>query len=305
MKGRVFYYTPYVDGKLKWIRLADNYPEAISAWAKYEGAVTVGTTVGHAIDRVLIEVVPTKAQATQREYVRYASALRKVFADCALRDVRGTHVAQYLDMNRAKIQANREIALLSLVYRSAIKWGWCDTNPCIGIDRNPENRRTRYIEDHELETLREHASDQMRAMIDLVYLTGMRKGDMLKLRLADLQEDGIFVEQSKTGKRQIFEWTEALREVVDRARGLRRRIGSLYLFAGSKGQAYTSSGFDSMWQRMKRKTGLDDLHFHDLRAKTGSDSESDAEAAKLLGHADPRMTRKTYRRRGEKVRPLR
>lgn len=304
-KGNVFYYTPYVLGKLKWIRLADNYPEAISAWAKHEGTATTGTTVGHALDRVLIEVIPKKAPATQREYIRYAAAIRPIFADCALCDVRPTHVAQYLDMSSAKIQANREIALLSLVYRSAIKWGWCDTNPCIGVERNAENRRTRYIEDHELETLRAHASDQMRAMIDLVYLTGMRKGDMLKLRLSDLREDGIFVEQGKTGKRQIFEWTDTLREVVDRARGLRRRVGSLYLFAGMNGQAYTSSGFDSIWQRMKRKTGLEDLHFHDLRAKTGSDSDSDAAAAKLLGHADPRTTRNTYRRRGEKVRPLR
>lgn len=304
-KGNVFYYTPYVLGKLKWIRLADNYPEAISAWAKHEGTATTGTTVGHALDRVLIEVIPTKAPATQREYVRYAAALRPIFADTALCDVRPTHIAQYLDMSSAKIQANREMALLSTVFRFAMRWGWCDSNPCIGVRRNKEVPRDRYIEDYELAVLRGLASDSMRAMIDLVYLTGMRKSDMLKLRLSDLREDGIHVEQGKTGKRQIFEWTDALREIVDRARGLRRRVGSLYLFAGRNGQPYTTSGFDSIWQRIRNKSGLENLTFHDVRGKTGSDSDSDAAAAKLLGHADPRTTRKTYRRRGEKVRPLR
>ena len=273
-KGRVFYYTPYALGKLKWIRLADNYPEAIALWAKYDGAHTMGSTVGHALDRVLVEIVPTKAPATQREYVRYAAALRPIFAECALCDVRPTHVAQYLDMRDTKIQANREIALLSLVYRSAIRWGWCDTNPCIGVARNTEKERTRYIEDHELETLKTLASDQMRAMIDLAYLTGMRKADLLKLRLTDLRDDGIHVEQGKTGRRQIFEWTADLRDTVESARGLRRRVGTLYLFAGRNGQPYSPSGFDSIWQRMKKKSGIADLHFHDIRAKNASDSGS-------------------------------
>lgn len=303
-KGHVFYYTPFVHGKLKWIRLSDNYAQAIAAWAKHEGSTNIGTTVGHALDRVLIEFVPTKAPPTQREYIRYASALRPIFADTALCDVRPTHIAQYLDMSRAKVQANREIALLSIVYKYAIRWGWCDRNPCIGVSRNKEHHRKRYIEDDELEILRGLANDQMRAMIDLVYLTGMRKGDMLRLRLSDLQPDGIHIEQGKTGKRQIFVWTQSLQQVVDRARGLRRRVGTLYLFASRSGQPYTSSGFDSIWQRMKKKSGLIDLHFHDLRAKTGSDSGSTAEAAELLGHADPRTTQR-YRRKGVNVRPLR
>jgi hypothetical protein len=44
---------------------------------------------------------------------------------------------------------------------------------------------------------------------------------------------------------------------------------------------------------------------HDIRAKTGSDSESDIGAAKRLGHADVAVTRKHYRCKGEKVKPLR
>lgn len=36
--------------------------------------------------------------------------------------------------------------------------------------------------------------------------------------------------------------------------------------------------------------------FHDLRAKSASDSESDQAAADRLGHGDAKLTRNTYRR---------
>ena len=44
---------------------------------------------------------------------------------------------------------------------------------------------------------------------------------------------------------------------------------------------------------------------HDLRAKCASDAESLERARELLAHADPATTRRIYRRRPERVRPLR
>jgi integrase len=52
-------------------------------------------------------------------------------------------------------------------------------------------------------------------------MTGLRRNDILKLRLSDLREDGIHVQPSKTqhssGRRLIIEWDEfgELRAVVD------------------------------------------------------------------------------------------
>ncbi|MDH3671768.1 MAG: hypothetical protein OES46_11465 [Gammaproteobacteria bacterium] len=65
----------------------------------------------------------------------------------------------------------------------------------------------------------------MRCIIDVAYLTGLRKKDILKIRLSDITSEGLYVEHSKTGKRVVFELTAALADVITRARGLRRRVG--------------------------------------------------------------------------------
>ena len=100
-RGRVYYYTPYVDGRLRWIRLSDSYPTAMAMWAEFEGGMVSSSTVGHALDRYLVQVLPQKAAATQREYRRYSGRLRLVFGDTPLDRVRPTHSAQYLDQHRA------------------------------------------------------------------------------------------------------------------------------------------------------------------------------------------------------------
>jgi integrase len=301
LKHGAYYHVATLQRRQVWSFLSRQLTEALSLWAKREGHDKSGDTVGQAIDRFSVVKLPTLSEATQHDYLRYAARIRRVFGDSRLSDIQTKHIARYLDERTAKIEANREIAFLSSVYSRAIRWGWCAANPCRGVPRNDEHRRRRYLEDAEVETLRAQASDQMRAVIDLALLTGMRKKDLLKLRLSDLREEGIFVEQSKTGKRQLFTWTDALREVVDRAKALRRRVGTLYLFATREGQPYTGTGFDSIWRRVVTKSELKDVRFHDLRAKAGSDAPH---ATELLGHDDPRTTNR-YKRAPVRVKPLR
>ena len=91
---------------------------------------------------------------------------------------------------------------------------------------------------------------------------------------------------------------------------------SPWLFHTGKGHGYyntakcDASGFKSIWQRSMRKalneTGLKQRFTeHDLRAKVGSDADSDVEAQKLLAHTDVATTSKHYRRRGSVVSPAR
>jgi integrase len=65
-----------------------------------------------------------------------------------------------------------------------------------------------------------------------------------------------------------------------------------------------------MWQRFMARL-LKDTKIserfteHDLRGKAGSDAESLERAQQLLGHADSKITAKTYRRKPQLVKPLR
>jgi integrase len=130
-------------------------------------------------------------------------------------------------------------------------------------------------------------------------MTGLRRGDVLRLRLSQLRDDGIHVRTSKTGKRLVFEWDDAgeLRALTDEILRIPpRRIGDAPLFTTRQGKPYIdtsgrANGFDSLWQRFMRKVvaaGGERFQERDLRAKVASESASLLEASERLGHADPK-----------------
>ena len=58
------------------------------------------------------------------------------------------------------------------------------------------------------------------AYVALKLLTGLRRGDLLRLRIQDIyREDGLFVQPRKTtktsGVRLTIEWTDGLRAAID------------------------------------------------------------------------------------------
>ena len=162
------------------------------------------------------------------------------------------------------------------------------------------------------------ASPLIRSYVGLKLLTALRRGDLLRLRISDLKEDGIHVQPHKTsktsGQRIIIQWTPALRTAVSECKMRRRKVTSLWLFCTRMGQPYIkedgrANGFDSIWQRFMAKvlaeTGVTERFTeHDLRAKCASDAKSLEHAQQLLAHAEAATTRRIYRRRGELVQPL-
>lgn len=309
LKHGAYYYTPRIDGKQKWIRLSDNYGEALAKWAEYEGREGANTgLIGGMIDRFMLTELPKYSDKTQDDYRRWCGDLRRVFGDTGLEDVKPHHLTAYLRRATHKVQANRQISLLSRMFSVAInEWGWLETNPCREVHRNREEHRARYITDAELAQLRKHASEQMRAVLELAYLTAARKGDLLKLMVNDDHQDGLHVRQQKTGKYQIFTWTPALRAAFDTAKRARPCQSSLYLFCTKRGAPHSVSGFNSMWRRLKTRAGLPDLHFHDLRAKSVTDAKNRYGrdfAQALAGHASGEMTER-YVRENPNTMPLR
>ena len=217
----------------------------------------------------------------------------------------------YLDERgqHSPTQANRELALLSHMFTCAIRWGLVDRNPCTHVERFRETPRKRYVEDWEYLAFKDFAGSLIAAYLDFKLVTGLRKGDILALRLDQVRDDGIHLTISKTGKRIILEWTEGLRLAVEQVRALPRPVRGLHLFCTRKGAPYSVSGFSSIWQR-RMKAALakgvlkERFNDHDIRGKTGSDSASTEAASKLLGHSDTRVTSAHYRRKPEVVTPL-
>ena len=314
------------DGK-KMFRLGKTLPEAYKTWAERIANPERVRTIGALLDRYLLEVVPTKAVTSQASNKYFIAALRKAFGNAALEAIKPQHVYQYVDARTKKTSAHREIEILSHAYTKAVQWGYIDRHPFKGEVRlEGEAPRDRYVEDWELvEALAmktEHKAASViviQAYLRIKLLTGLRRGDMLRLTMANLLEDGIHVTPGKTekssGKRIIIGWSDELRAAVEEAKAV-RPVLSPFLFCNRKGQGYmkeedgTANGWDSNWQRFMDRVLADtkvELRFteHDIRAKCGSDAETLAHARTLLAHADSRTTERIYRRKPERVKPLR
>lgn len=274
----------------RWESLGREYGAALRKWAELESAPSLVVTVGQAIDVYLIDVVPKLAKPTQRDYRRACGELRRSFGEEDLARVEPTHVAQYLERRSSPVAANREIAVLSSIFNHAMRLGNVKSNPCRGVRRNSEKSRTRLPSAAELAALRLAATPTLRAMIDVALMTGMRKGDLLGLTIANITERGLELRTSKTGVPICYRWNDPLREAVDAARGT-RQIGPLFITRLKRG--WTESGLDTVWDRLRAKLKIEDLHWHDMRAwtLTTADRLHGRKRAQDLGtHASPTTT---------------
>ena len=312
LKHGAYYWTPRIDGRMRWIRLGTSFGEAIKQWAEHEGVKVEGNTVGDALDAYIAEDLPKLAETTQREYLRYAVQLRGVFGESPLDIVVPSDIAQYLRRSKsAPIQANRTIAMLSSVYNLAMGLGWANSNPCHGVRRNTERPRDRYIDDKELSAFLKYASELTRRYVTFKLLTGMRKSAILALTHRNFTDAGIDYAPGKRGKRRIIEWSDELRFAVDAIWDLPGRLKHrIHFFCTRGNKPYTPTGFDSIWQRDMRRALVKspDLNErfteHDLRAKAASDLPLQ-HANELLGHGELSTTKRIYRRKPETVKPAR
>jgi integrase len=315
------------DGK-QLFRLGKTLPEAYRTWADRLGSIDDAKTVAELLDRYALEVVPQKKVTTQAQNAVAIKRLRAVLGAVPLLGLKPRHVYQYVDKRAAKVAAHREIEILSHAYTKAVQWGYLDRHPFKGEVRlDGEKARTRYVEDWEIveclsiDSRRKKGSVlAVQAYMRIKLLTGMRRGDLLRLTMSDLLDDGIHVTPGKTedttAKRIIYEWTDQLREYVAAAKAVRPVSISPYLFCNMRGECYfdedsgRAGGWDTMWRnfmtRVLKETNLKE-HFteHDMRAKCASDAETLEHAQALLTHADAKLTQRVYRRKPERVKPLR
>ncbi|CAB3729695.1 hypothetical protein LMG22037_05469 [Paraburkholderia phenoliruptrix] len=315
------------DGK-QLFRLGTTLPEAYQVWADRVGAIDNAKTIQQLLDRYAMEVVPKKEVTTQAHNAVAIKKLSAILGKMTLLSIKPKHIYQYIDKRSAKVAAKREIEVLSHAFTKAVQWGYLDKHPFKGeIRLEGEKPRTRYVEDWEIveclsiEARRKKGSVlAVQSYIRIKLLTGMRRGDLLRLTMSSLQEDGIHVQPGKTenttGKRLIYEWSDELKEAVQTAKNARPVQFSPFLFCNRQGSCYfneesgRAGGWDTMWRNFMRRVRTETEakeHFteHDLRAKCASDAESLERAKQLLSHADSKTTERIYRRRPERVKPLR
>jgi integrase len=200
---------------------------------------------------------------------------------------------------RAPATVNRELALLSRIFTLAMKNRLAAYNPCSEVQKlAADNKRVRYLldeEEHRLLPFLVGPLAHVRAAVIVAVGTGMRRGDQLNLRWerVDFQRDVIWVPNAKTGQSYGVPMSARVREVMLE---LRRTSGrSEYVFTNPQtGKPYKElrRPFDTAC----RRAGIRGLRWHDLRHTFGTRlaeaGHSEATIAELMGHAEPKTTRR-------------
>lgn len=174
---------------------------------------------------------------------------------------------------RAPSTVNRELELLSKVFSLAIDQGLSIPNPCRKVKRfREDNERNRYLSDQEearLLSVLTGSRASLRPVVILAIHTGMRRGELLSLRWAnvDFARGLIHVmnsrrEQTKSGhSRSIPMNRVARRELL----GLHRESGKTEYVFFNKTTKKPRTDVKTAFHSACVAAGLDDLRFHDLR----------------------------------------
>ena len=112
--------------------------------------------------------------------------------------------------------------------------------------------RSKYVETTELEKLRTMLAEEAWLPLWVSLETGLRVGDVVKLRKANLQPDGIHFKAQKTGKNGVARISAALRQELARKRGK-------WLFPSPK-KAGKHITRQCVWARIKaacKRAGID------------------------------------------------
>jgi integrase len=216
---------------------------------------------------------------------------------------------------RTPIRANRTLSLLRrMLNLAATEFKMREgPNPATAIERNPETRRTRYLETEELARLLEaigrHRNQQSANIVRLALLTGARRGEILQATwqqfsagFAAWHKPASLTKQKRLHSIPLNgparELLAGMKAAADKENGRRVRGGlprQEHLFPGY-GANDAQGDLKRTWHSIAKAAGLADLRLHDLRHSFASFLASSGHNLPLigamLGHSSPATTQR-------------
>lgn len=314
----------YVHGPGNWEPLGTDIAKANDRARVYNDPSRRYGTLGHFIDLYLADakagrLLRPKKPRTIADNEIEAEHLKSVFEKVAPTDLarNPSLIAKYRDRRslKAKVRANRELALLSAVFSWLLEKGACPgltSNPVLLIARNPETPKERYVEDYEFQRVYGIAQRSVCMAMDLVYRTLQRPADVLALgpqhvrhkTVAGAAVRVISLRQGKTGRAVDIEVTAPIDEallMLSQDGVIGRQVISDRLFRivptlvhGIDGTGYTVTGIGAMVRRYCKTAGVSTFGLMDIRAKGATDMYLAGVPLEkiqvLMGHASVQTT---------------
>ena len=282
----------YVHPNGRWERLGTDLREAKRKGNLFNDPSATFGTMAYWLDAFVVHCaarvgLPKSrrgiAQRTFEDYRRDVEPLKAYFGKMQPGSVLPTHVGKYLEIgaetNRA-VRANREKACLSACFTWLLLQSDAavQINPCVGVKRNPESKRLRYVTDDELRAVLAIAPKMVCALLWLVYRTLQRPEDVIAWTPAVIARKAdkrvLRFVQRKTGKQMEVEVSDELdailRDLNANSDGSLRGPG-MPLIHRLDGSGYTYDGIASMLRRDVNAAGVPGFGFYDMKGKGATD----------------------------------
>lgn len=314
LKRDGYYYRDLLRRETK-VAPADDLPRALIEWAQREGvrlnpdAVTFGAVAG----KFEADYIPRRAPKTQKDYRRQLANLVAVFGESALDSVTPVDVAEYrrVRSEKAPIQANREIALLSVLWNWSREHGYTSqTNPCQGVRKNRETGRSVYMTDAVYSAILLAGDQSVKDAMRIGKMTAADIGVILAATTRQIDGDILRMQRTKTGTAVRFRLRDeegALNELgalLEEIRTRKRTATSIYLVQDDDGQALTYDTFVRRFSAARTLSAVGKAYqFRDIRPKVATDMDDINRAQAMLGHKQIATTQRHYIRRGKLVDP--
>jgi integrase len=251
-------------------------------------------TLGELLQRYVADVLPSKRGAPT-EGQRLHRLIRDPLSNLRVSQLTSQTIAAFRD--RRLLDGRRTCHYDLTLIRHCLKiamneWGlMLSANPVDRVKMPPSSpARNRRLEDGEFERLEEAAKQTKNPHIWPIIVfaieTGMRRGEVLGLQWehVDLDRRIAYLPLTKNGSSRDVPLSTKAALVLARQR---QRNDTTSPFP------VTSNGFRLAWERLRRRAGLSDLRFHDLRHEAISRffelGLNIPEVAVISGHKDPRM----------------
>lgn len=241
---------------------------------------------------------------------RRASSIARADVEQLLRDVAAGKTARKTKVGYRKLSrvrggkgaANQCLTTLSAMMGVAVGRSLRLDNPVIGVRRFPGKKMERFLSPAELarlgEALAAAASLNVEnpyaiAAIRLLVLTGCRKSEILTLKRShiDTFHRCLRLPDSKTGAKIVHLGAPAIRVLAS----LRPVDGNPYLLPGKRDGTHVTD-LQSVWARIRKTAGLEDVRIHDLRHSFASIGASTGDSmliiGALLGHRSAKTTQR-------------
>lgn len=327
--GRVvtyYFYDMRPEGKPD-VPLGTDFDEAMKKWDEiHNRAPRIAGTLEEAFSGWETDKeggLPSYTNAeTKRGYTKNLRQLRPVFGEATWDQINLPALKAYLRARTAKTQGNREMSLLSIIWNWARGEGMTSLPwPAAGMERsrwkNEEHAREFEVTPELFAAVYAEADQTLRDCMDIASATGMRLTDARQVLLP--ASDLLRLKASKTGKKADFDLSlsTVLPDLITRRRAA--KTTHLMLLSTPDGRPVTQRMLRDRWDDARAaaaakadETGdaalaaeIRAMYLRDMRKMASDLVETDEEAAALLQHGSVALTRKHYRTRAARLKPVR